>query len=549
MHFVPPPPTLAVELQFDFHFSHNPNYPVFLHTQSDGALKSYTYSDIVPAIHRCASSLLSSISVNYEKTPVIAFISSADALTYSMVLLGILRAGMTAFPISPRFTPDVIAHLISAVKPTHIIMNAERAATTDQIMRLTNSEDKPIVLPMPTYHDIFCGESNLTPINHQRHMEEPAVIIHSSGSTSQFPKTITWSSLFYLNNAQTIGMIVLLQILTMFKSHPDFVSQNINGKVIGLQSLEPFHSLGICFISWMARVGFVMALLDPEDSASLIPASSDVIYNSYQQTSPSLIYAGANLLEIWSEDPEKIDFLKSMSAVITAGRVLNRHCARKLLDSNVLLTIGYGSTETGSLSILDSLCAHDWEYFCPPIPEIKFIVRDDGLLSLTVLSTERRRLPVCNTIYQGKPGYDTGDLFREHRSRKGYFAPVGRLGDQLMLSTGEMVDPDAIESKISHLPPVESVMLFGNSRPFIGVIVEVTQKFDLTSKEFRNHLIDYIWESIQEIDQEQTSSAHVAKKMIILTDYQKPIPRGTKGMPMRVLALEQFESEIHALYN
>lgn len=38
------------------------------------------------------------------------------------------------------------------------------------------------------------------------------------------------------------------------------------------------------------------------------------------------------------------------------------------------------------------------------------------------------------------------------------------------------------------------------------------------------------------------------KQMIIFTNWQKPIPQATKGMPMRVLALEQFETEIHSLY-
>lgn len=42
-------------------------------------------------------------------------------------------------------------------------------------------------------------------------------------------------------------------------------------------------------------------------------------------------------------------------------------------------------------------------------------------------------------MYNGKPGYDLGDLFREHAVKKGYFSVVGRSGDQIMLSTGEMV--------------------------------------------------------------------------------------------------------------
>lgn len=41
-----------------------------------------------------------------------------------------------------------------------------------------------------------------------------------------------------------------------------------------------------------------MALLDPEDTASLIPASFTTIYNSYKQILPSITYLGANSLEV-----------------------------------------------------------------------------------------------------------------------------------------------------------------------------------------------------------------------------------------------------------
>lgn len=47
-----------------------------------------------------------------------------------------------------------------------------------------------------------------------------------------------------------------------------------------------------------AHAGFVMALLDPGDSASLIPAGPDIIFNNLKQTSPSVIYASAYLLEV-----------------------------------------------------------------------------------------------------------------------------------------------------------------------------------------------------------------------------------------------------------
>ncbi|KAJ4493538.1 hypothetical protein C8J55DRAFT_602138 [Lentinula edodes] len=525
-HFIPPPSTLAVELQFDFHLSHNSDYPVVIHPLGDGTLKTYTYSDIVPAIHRCASFFLSSISVDQGTTPIVAFSTTSDALTYSVVLLGVLRAGMTAFPISPRFSPDIIAHLISVVKPSHILVNTERLPLINQIIAL--SKYRPEVLQMPEYSTIFSEGPYSIPETHSRPMDTTALIIHSSGSTSLYPKTIEWSSAFYLTNAQTV----------------DLAPMHLAGQLVGLQSLEPFHSLGLCFLNWLAHAGFVMALLDPGDSASLIPAGPDIIFNNLKQTSPSVIYASAYLLEVWSEDPNKRDFLKS-TVVITAGRVLNKSCAKKLLDSNVQLTSGYGSTESGSISIISSLGAQDWDYFCPCLPEVKFIQRNDGLYSMTVVSTPSRKLPVCNTMYNGIPGYDMGDLFREHAVKKDYFSVVGRSGDQIMLSTGEMVDPTVIESMLCQMPQVDNAMMIGNGRPSVGIIIQVAHGFDIEQREV---IWDHIWQMIKAAYQGNTTLTKLSTEMIIFTNWQKPIPQATKGMPMRVLALEQFETEIHSLY-
>lgn len=86
---------------------------------------------------------------------------------------------MTAFPISPRFSPDIIAHLISVVKPSHILVNTERLPLIDQIIAL--SKYRPEVLQMPEYSTIFSEESYSIPETHSRPMDTTALIIHSSG--------------------------------------------------------------------------------------------------------------------------------------------------------------------------------------------------------------------------------------------------------------------------------------------------------------------------------------------------------------------------------
>ncbi|KAJ3770019.1 hypothetical protein FB446DRAFT_790862 [Lentinula raphanica] len=464
MAFVPPPLTMAVEYQFDFHLSHNPNYPAFVCPEADNStLRTYTYADVVPAIHRCALFFQSSVPFgkDQESPPVIAFVTTSDALTYSMALLGVLRAGMTAFPISPRFSATVIAHLISAVKPSHVVVNSEGAAIMNEIMKELDLENKNNlqILGMPTYERIFAEEPYKSCAKHNRPMNRTALIIHSSGSTSLCPKTIAWTSDFYAVNAQTI----------------DYATIHFTGRTVGLQCLEPFHSLGICFLNWMVHTGFVMALLNPKDNLSQVPADPGLVFNSYIQTSPSIIYATPQLLEA------------------TAGRALNRDCARKLLDSGVPLGIGYGSTESGSISIYGSLGKKHWDYFYPLQAEVNFVSQDNGFFSMLVSSSPTRQLPVTNTRINGILAYDPGDLFQEHPTDKGFFRVVGRSGDQIMLSTGEIVEPTVIENTICQLPEVENAMLFGTGRPSVGLLVQITSSVEITESETKEMLLNQFW--------------------------------------------------------
>ncbi|KAJ3806634.1 hypothetical protein EV368DRAFT_68346 [Lentinula lateritia] len=426
--FLPPPPTLPVEYQFDFHLNHNPDHPAFMHPRSDGTFKTYTYSDIVPAIHHCANYFLSQICASPGKTPIIAIVGTSDALTYSVALMGILRAGMTAFPISPRFSVEIIALLINAVKPSYMLVSSTKKQIIEDIKLCLSSDNRPVVLEIPTYEIIFHGEPRGILNKHDRSLDQPALIIHSSGSTSLHPKTIKWSSKFYLNNAETKALITQI----------DFAPIDFERQIFGLQGLEPFHSFGLCCLSWMTRVGFTISLLNPKDDASLIPANHSTIYENLKRVSPSVAY-------IWSQDSEKRNFLKTL-LVMTGGRVLSKACAQKLIDSDVQLTIGYGSTESGSITVFNSsaLNKKDWQYFRPFLRETKFIRRDDGFSSMIVVSTPTRELPLCNTTYQGLPGYDPGDLFLEHTTHIGHFSVVGRLSDQLILSSGEVVNPEEL---------------------------------------------------------------------------------------------------------
>lgn len=89
---------------------------------------------------------------------------------------------MIAFPISPRFTPEIVAHLITVVKPKHILVNNERVEILDQCMQLLESKEIPSISLMPTHNYMFRAKDLLFKNETLRETDRTALIIHSSGT-------------------------------------------------------------------------------------------------------------------------------------------------------------------------------------------------------------------------------------------------------------------------------------------------------------------------------------------------------------------------------
>ena len=111
-------------------------------------------------------------------------------------MVGIVRAGYTAFPISTRNSPAAIAHLLRKTNANHLLIGSESAlrALVSEAFALLTDMEPPSTSPMLLFDEIYKSDDEpfemLPAINF--HMEDPAVILHSSGSTA-FPKPIVWT--------------------------------------------------------------------------------------------------------------------------------------------------------------------------------------------------------------------------------------------------------------------------------------------------------------------------------------------------------------------
>lgn len=113
--------------------------------------------------------------------------SHPDQISYFSVIAGILRAGYQAFPISPRNSDVAIAHLLRSTHCTHVLVSAD--AAMQKLVQAAGSEILALggemkIIPMPTFDQLF-GHFNvsesLLPMK-KIGMDEPAVILHSSGN-------------------------------------------------------------------------------------------------------------------------------------------------------------------------------------------------------------------------------------------------------------------------------------------------------------------------------------------------------------------------------
>lgn len=116
-------------------------------------------------------------------------ITIKDTITYFTVMVGIVRAGYTAFPISPRNSPAAIAHLLSKTKVSHVFVGVEQAmhdlvAASLKVME-EPGDKKPETSVMPLFEEIYkpLTESFELLSVEKPALETTAIILHSSGSS------------------------------------------------------------------------------------------------------------------------------------------------------------------------------------------------------------------------------------------------------------------------------------------------------------------------------------------------------------------------------
>ncbi|KAJ8690287.1 hypothetical protein PTI98_011728 [Pleurotus ostreatus] len=540
--FPPMDGSLTMSELYDFHYENNPEHPVFKYANRAGDIVTLAYDKVVPAIHNAGRYVANAVGVQLgggsQDKPVVAIVASSDTITYFTTVVGMLRAEIIVFPVSPRNSPPAVAHLLRRTQPTHVLVSVETPIKelvneALELLRSENEEKIPVVAPMPVFEQLYTDEPFQPLPPRTRDLDSTRIIVHSSGSTS-FPKPIIIND---RTNFQT-AMV------------PQFASHDLCGKVIACHAVAMFHAIGLNFIAWMTGAGFVMGTFEPTSPA--IGPNPDNVFQGTVDVGADYGFGVPAFLEAWSHDPVKVEHFKSIKGIWFGGGPLTHAAGDFLASQGIALYSLYGQSEIGVIgNIIGENPGMDWEYVSiNPHCAAEFVPHGDGTFELVTVKKPTHHFFIVNTKFRGQDAYATSDLLKPHPTRKGWWKIHGRADDQIMLSTGEKTNPGPLESILCRHPLVDHAVFFGRGRFQNGVIIQPVpqSQFDPNDEEKLIEFRNAIWSKVEEMNAMAPSHSRLFKEMIIVTHPSKPFPLTPKGAPKRAVIISMYEEEIDAVY-
>ncbi|EED77747.1 predicted protein, partial [Postia placenta Mad-698-R] len=186
--------SLTLPELYEWHAEHCPEHPLFVFAQEDGSLHKICWPEVLRAVYTGVKIIRDRThwQAGMTKAPVVAILSNSDSVPYATTTMAIMRANCTAFLISSRNSPAAVAHLLNKVGAQHLLIGDEPSMTglckeSLDILKTQYSEATvPETSAMLGFGELYLPVSqnpsrNDVPYEYKG-AEEPAVILHSSGS-------------------------------------------------------------------------------------------------------------------------------------------------------------------------------------------------------------------------------------------------------------------------------------------------------------------------------------------------------------------------------
>ncbi|TFL01209.1 hypothetical protein BDV98DRAFT_619597 [Pterulicium gracile] len=536
-----------------------PDRPYFRYTEDDSpdTIIPISNLEVNRASHRAATAFSELPGYNPASRETVAVIIAADTLVYYAVFLGALRAGFVPFFISPRNPVLVLVDLISKTGCTRVLATptlgplcqkvASEACATGTYDQAKNPLRVDFIPTLATLYPYLARESFDHPFRPffktiaAARPDDVYLYLHSSGSTG-FPKPIP-------HTRKTMASWCNRDYLRSWSTHsPPFCLAGLG--------IPMFHTLGVCaYITTPMMAGSCLAIFPPivkTPEAMPYAATLESMLTHSKRAKCTAMIAVPSQVQEWGQSEENLAYLKTLRFVLYAGGAMVPKVGDFISEAGVKLVCVYGATELGCVSNLEVISERlhrGWMYtqFDSGLA-VKWVDQEDGNGTAAVqFMANDDHIPAVLNV-PGEKGFATSDIFTPHPTEPKLWKSVGRIDSVIVLVTGYKVAPGPMEDVIGAHRYVQGVIMFGNSRLTVGVLIEPRQAtLEALGEDASRKLADELWPTIEEANAVAPDFAQISRDMVIVTTPEKPLPRAPKGTVMTKAALREYEAEIDAL--
>ncbi|CAL1709603.1 unnamed protein product [Somion occarium] len=534
----------------DFQAEHNPagTWAKFPSPERPGEATSVSYLELAKATHRVAHALRP--YRDGQEREVVAIIVECDTILYIALLLGVARAGLVPFPMSPRNSPEAVVNMMEKTFCHCIIYSPRCIPLVSAVQNHFENKGIEILIDnVPSLQSVFPAlgsennnmSTNVTTYpanNDQYNVDDIVIYLHSSGSTG-FPKPIPLTH----------------RIFFQWGHSPIFMSYRDRGVRWGSMSLPTFHSMAVGVqILIPLCLGEAVSLFTPQEPAPPVVPNPNNTLETARITHCTAIAAVPSFFEVWAASVDATQCLASLKLAAFAGGPLSEANGNKLVAAGVRLTSIYGTTEIGPVTKPIELDVPDnerqanpdwaWLAFSDKL-KMRWVDQGDGTYELQIETAQ----PAVENLPDVR-GYATADLFVPHPNKKGLWRIIGRTDDVIVLGSGEKIVPLPQEGHLTSVPFVSGAIMFGRQKNQAGILIEPREEFAIDPNDgfalvaFRNE----IWPYVEEANKLAPSFARIFKEMILVTHPETPMPRAAKGTTQRKLVWAAYREEIDKLY-
>jgi long-chain acyl-CoA synthetase len=166
-----------------------------------------------------------------------------------------------------------------------------------------------------------------------------------------------------------------------------------------------------------------------------------------------------------------------LRVVVIGGAPLAPPISQSFISLGLDLLQGYGLTETAPVVSVNTPEDNIPETVGRPLPRIEVMLTPSSELlvrGLSVMLGYWQNINATESVLDGDGWFHTGDL--AHIDGDGHISITGRIKEIIVLSNGEKVPPEDLETAITMNPLFEQAMVVGEGRPYLAALVVLNNR-------------------------------------------------------------------------